>query len=313
MRDEKGFDFKVLCVALGDAHQQHIERLEQVRPHRLVEIEHFFQTYKALEDKTVEMVGWREQRAGATRSCAPTARCGRPSATRPPRRPAARDAPVAAAATRTRGMPGRRLFVAVPAAGRCRRCGHRARRHASAPSRCPTGMRDVRWVRLDGLHLTLRFLGPTLDERIAPTADAVTPRRSRPGAHRRRPGRQRAPSRRTAGRARCGSACRAGVAELDGAGRAAPTTSWSRPAGRPTTRPFRAHLTLARSDGLVAGSLVAGRLAAALGDERIDADARSAGPVRERDRRRTGPLRAGGRGADSALTLIDRTRVPSRG
>ena len=29
-------------------------------PHRLVEIEHFFQTYKALEDKTVEMIGWRE-------------------------------------------------------------------------------------------------------------------------------------------------------------------------------------------------------------------------------------------------------------
>ena len=28
MRDEKGFDFKVLCVAIGDAHQQHIERLE---------------------------------------------------------------------------------------------------------------------------------------------------------------------------------------------------------------------------------------------------------------------------------------------
>ena len=56
MRDEKGFDFKVLCVAIGDAHQQHIERLDQVRPHRLVEIEHFFQTYKALEDKTVEML-----------------------------------------------------------------------------------------------------------------------------------------------------------------------------------------------------------------------------------------------------------------
>ena len=61
MRDEKGFDFKVLCVAIGDAHQQHIERLEQVRPHRLVEIEHFFQTYKALEDKDVDVVGWRER------------------------------------------------------------------------------------------------------------------------------------------------------------------------------------------------------------------------------------------------------------
>ncbi len=61
MRDEKGFDFKVLCVALGDPHQAHIERLDQMRPHRLVEIEHFFQTYKALEDKTVEMVGWRDR------------------------------------------------------------------------------------------------------------------------------------------------------------------------------------------------------------------------------------------------------------
>ena len=60
MRDEKGFDFKVLCVALGDPHQQHIERLEQVRPHRLVEIEHFFETYKMLENKSVDVVGWRE-------------------------------------------------------------------------------------------------------------------------------------------------------------------------------------------------------------------------------------------------------------
>ena len=31
--------------------RQHVERLDQVRPHRLVEIEHFFQTYKLLEDK----------------------------------------------------------------------------------------------------------------------------------------------------------------------------------------------------------------------------------------------------------------------
>ena len=61
MRDEKGFDFKVLCVATGDAHQQHIENLDQVRPHRLVEIEHFFETYKALEDKSVDVLGWRDR------------------------------------------------------------------------------------------------------------------------------------------------------------------------------------------------------------------------------------------------------------
>ena len=60
MRDEKGIDYKVLCVAEGDAHQAHVETLDQVRPHRLVEIEHFFQTYKLLEDKTVEVLGWRD-------------------------------------------------------------------------------------------------------------------------------------------------------------------------------------------------------------------------------------------------------------
>ena len=61
MSDEHGFDFKVLCVALGDPHQAHINRLEQVRPHRLVEIEHFFQTYKLLEKKETEVVGWRDR------------------------------------------------------------------------------------------------------------------------------------------------------------------------------------------------------------------------------------------------------------
>ena len=61
MRDEMGVDFKTLCVAIGDPHQQHIERLEQVRPHRLVEIEHFFTTYKLLENKAVDVVGWRER------------------------------------------------------------------------------------------------------------------------------------------------------------------------------------------------------------------------------------------------------------
>jgi inorganic pyrophosphatase len=61
MSDENGFDFKVLCVALGDPHQAHINRLGQVRPHRLVEIEHFFQTYKLLEKKTTEVLGGRER------------------------------------------------------------------------------------------------------------------------------------------------------------------------------------------------------------------------------------------------------------
>jgi inorganic pyrophosphatase len=63
MQDEKGYDFKVLCVAIGDPHQQHIERLDQVRPHRLIEIEQFFATYKVLEDKAVDVIGWRDHDA----------------------------------------------------------------------------------------------------------------------------------------------------------------------------------------------------------------------------------------------------------
>ena len=60
MRDEKGGDDKILCVAVGDPNQLHVERLDQVRPHRLREIEHFFETYKLLEDKAVEVIGWRD-------------------------------------------------------------------------------------------------------------------------------------------------------------------------------------------------------------------------------------------------------------
>src|SRR5205814_2060521 len=41
MRDDKGEDFKVLCVAEADPNQEHVEELDQMRPHRLVEIEHF--------------------------------------------------------------------------------------------------------------------------------------------------------------------------------------------------------------------------------------------------------------------------------
>lgn len=59
MHDENGEDFKVLCVADADPLYTHVRTLDDVFPHRLVEIEHFFQTYKLLEDKTVEVYGWR--------------------------------------------------------------------------------------------------------------------------------------------------------------------------------------------------------------------------------------------------------------
>lgn len=118
----------------------------------------------------------------------------------------------------------------------------------------PGGGRDVRWVRLDGLHLTLRFLGPTLEDRIQAIRDAVRAAGATThpfdvvigGAGRFPPsGRPRAlwlgvPD---------GAESLAGLAgEVD---RALAGAGW--PA---ETRPFRAHLTLARADGVVAGSSI---------------------------------------------------------
>jgi inorganic pyrophosphatase len=60
MSDENGFDFKVLCVAQADPQYAHYNSLVDVSPHRLAEIENFFQTYKLLENKEVEIVGWRD-------------------------------------------------------------------------------------------------------------------------------------------------------------------------------------------------------------------------------------------------------------
>jgi inorganic pyrophosphatase len=60
MRDDKGEDFKVLCVAVADPHQAHVEDLAHVRPHRLIEIEHFFNPYNMLEDKETDVVGGRD-------------------------------------------------------------------------------------------------------------------------------------------------------------------------------------------------------------------------------------------------------------
>ena len=65
MSDEHGFDFKVLCVATGDPMYRHVASLDQVEPHRLREIENFFGTYKLLENKQVDIVGWRDRERAA--------------------------------------------------------------------------------------------------------------------------------------------------------------------------------------------------------------------------------------------------------
>ena len=60
MRDDKGPDEKILCVALGDPHWAHVRSLADVAPQKLREVEQFFATYKFLEDLTVEIDGWAD-------------------------------------------------------------------------------------------------------------------------------------------------------------------------------------------------------------------------------------------------------------
>jgi inorganic pyrophosphatase len=63
MFDEKGPDAKILCVPVSDPIWNQINQLEDVNPHLLKEIEHFFQVYKDLEKKKVGIEGWDNQQA----------------------------------------------------------------------------------------------------------------------------------------------------------------------------------------------------------------------------------------------------------
>ena len=152
------------------------------------------------------------------------------------------------------GEPGRRIFVAAPlpaeAVDAIAALVDRIRSRG-----VPGGGRDVRWVRLDGLHLTLRFLGPTLDPRIEPAREAVLVAGSGASAFDVVLGTAGAfPEE---GRPRTlwiavvdGAADLAGLASRVDA--ALVESGWP-----PETRPFKAHLTLARADGVPAGRAIA--------------------------------------------------------
>ena len=58
MHDEKGPDAKILCIPLGDPMWNYIKTLDDVPPHLLKEIEHFFKVYKDLEEKKTGIEGW---------------------------------------------------------------------------------------------------------------------------------------------------------------------------------------------------------------------------------------------------------------
>jgi RNA 2',3'-cyclic 3'-phosphodiesterase len=160
-------------------------------------------------------------------------------------------------------LPGRRIFVAVPLPPDANAAVVSLVERVRGAG-VPGGGRDVRWVRLDGLHLTLRFLGPTLDERIAPALDAV-----RAAAATARPfevaigGAGVFP---THGRPRTlwlglregesGMAVLAGTVDA-----ALVAAGWVF-----EPKPYSAHLTLARSDGVPAGMAIGAHLMAEAAD-----------------------------------------------
>jgi inorganic pyrophosphatase len=59
MRDENGIDDKVLCVAATDPRMAHLRDIADVPAFDQLEIQHFFEVYKALEPgKNVEGASW---------------------------------------------------------------------------------------------------------------------------------------------------------------------------------------------------------------------------------------------------------------
>ncbi|QYJ67135.1 inorganic diphosphatase [Flavobacterium litorale] len=58
MADEKGPDEKIVCVPVSDPVWNKLGDLSDMNPHLLKEIEHFFQVYKDLEQKKVDVGGW---------------------------------------------------------------------------------------------------------------------------------------------------------------------------------------------------------------------------------------------------------------
>jgi inorganic pyrophosphatase len=53
-------DEKILCVPDKDPRYTQVKSLQDIAPHRLEEIAEFFKTYKNLEKKVTEILGWKD-------------------------------------------------------------------------------------------------------------------------------------------------------------------------------------------------------------------------------------------------------------
>jgi 2'-5' RNA ligase len=157
-----------------------------------------------------------------------------------------------------------RLFVAVPLDDAARSAVEDV---VDAVRRIRVEGRSVRWVRLDGVHVTLRFLGPTPAGRVPDVAAAIT--EAAEGAESFRltlAGSGGFPAR---GRPRAiWLGLGEGRAELGALAERVSVALAAR--GWPMDeRPFRAHLTLARADGVASGPATVDALSAVMGDRTI--------------------------------------------
>ncbi len=59
MKDDGEFDDKIICVATNDPRYLHTVDITDIEDHYRSEIAHFFQVYKELEGKKVEILGWK--------------------------------------------------------------------------------------------------------------------------------------------------------------------------------------------------------------------------------------------------------------
>jgi RNA 2',3'-cyclic 3'-phosphodiesterase len=154
-----------------------------------------------------------------------------------------------------------RLFVAVPLGEEARASVARLVEEVQAGAEAAAGDQrsPVRWVRMDGLHVTLRFLGPTPEDRIAELTAIVDDAAASVAPFRvsiRGSGAFPSPRRpRT-----LWLGIDDGAVELAAVARRFDDLLGK--AGWPTDdRPIRAHLTLARADGRREGPAVADLLA----------------------------------------------------
>ena len=62
MKDDGEMDDKIICVATNDPRYLHTADITDLEDHYRSEIAHFFQVYKELEGKKVEILGWKSSK-----------------------------------------------------------------------------------------------------------------------------------------------------------------------------------------------------------------------------------------------------------